>query len=237
MVNIGILGNINCGKTACFVLFMNYLEENGYRVIGAGGYGVYDTLDISGGDLFSGKVHYFVRAKTDTTMTLGAYPIYRLGGSSTSISGEALENISLDNSWRLFYLQHTVIGDNRLIPPDQMGLTFAVAYKSMVGSTNLHRDFELFVPGELLFIDNSAIGSGRSILISENRAIWTNPVGGLGLRHPEGEAIIQGDIINLKPNKHNMLFHITIDNSSWLHSHLRTVAYTEVFVTPRYEVI
>ncbi|MHA1168453.1 MAG: GTPase domain-containing protein [Candidatus Hodarchaeales archaeon] len=33
MVNIGILGNMNCGKTASFLLFMKYLEETGSRII------------------------------------------------------------------------------------------------------------------------------------------------------------------------------------------------------------
>ncbi|MFW9995933.1 MAG: GTP-binding protein [Candidatus Odinarchaeota archaeon] len=33
MVNIGILGDINCGKTAAFILFMKYLEDSGHRVL------------------------------------------------------------------------------------------------------------------------------------------------------------------------------------------------------------
>ncbi|MHA2295613.1 MAG: hypothetical protein ACXAEU_23390 [Candidatus Hodarchaeales archaeon] len=33
MVNIGILGNMNCGKTACFLLFIRFLEASGHRVL------------------------------------------------------------------------------------------------------------------------------------------------------------------------------------------------------------
>ncbi len=201
-----------------------------------GGNNLYDNLNVNYPDTYKGTIHFFLRAKSSGATTINARPNIKLSNVGAAISGKS-KTLPLYTSYFFYYVGSMETPDIFVIPAYLRQLYLGIDYQG--DSTILHRDFELFINGPVLFVERNVVTGPRSLLINNRTAIWTNPSGGLGINQTVGLVSIRGEPVNLLPNCFNKVWSFCVGGYTItsIHPSDVTIAFSQTFITPRYSLV
>lgn len=181
----------------------------------------------------TGKAHYFIRAKSEVgTQSLSCVPGYL---TNTSAKDGSTLSLSMDTSYRLWYLGSMEIVSNPLIAEEFYTLSLFVVMTP--GAHDFRMDFATCITGPLLKITcnvySGAAGVGyvaaapSSLLINGMTANYYSTC-----YYPTAT----GDVINLEPGAYNTLQSL-IGSHGATHDLDAPLVYAYVKITPRWSLL